>query len=107
MGSRIDETVKWTHIKPHEIARLLGDKGIEVSVTVVDHLLKKHNFPKPKAVKTLATGESEYPNEQFEAIDQLQQSDQGPGNPVMSMDTKKRIDWAVIARGTTVHPGKD
>ena len=58
MGSRIDETVKWTHIKPHEIARLLGDEGIEVSVTVVDQLLKKHNFPKSKAVKTLATGES-------------------------------------------------
>ena len=57
-GSRIDETVKWTHLKGHEIARLLGDEGIEVSVTVVDQLLKKHNFPKPKAVKTLATGES-------------------------------------------------
>ena len=57
-GSRMDETVKWTHLKGHEIARLLGDEGIEVSVTVVDQLLKKHNFPKPKAVKTLATGES-------------------------------------------------
>jgi hypothetical protein len=53
-------------------------------------LLKKYNFPKPKAVKTLATGESEHRNQQFEAIDQLQQSDQGPGNPVISMDTKKK-----------------
>ena len=57
-GSRMDETFNWTHLKPHEIARLLGHEGIEVSVTVVDHLLKKHNFPKSKAVKTLATGES-------------------------------------------------
>ena len=57
-ASRIDQTVKWTHLKPHEIARLLGHEGIEVSVTMVDQLLKKHNFPKPKAVKTLATGES-------------------------------------------------
>ena len=57
-GSRMDETVRWTHIKGDEIGRLLGHKGIEVSVTVVDQLLKKHNFPKPKAVKTLATGES-------------------------------------------------
>jgi hypothetical protein len=53
-------------------------------------LLKKHNFPKPKAVKTLATGESEHRNQQFEAIDQLQQSDQGLGNAVMSMDTKRK-----------------
>jgi hypothetical protein len=86
----MDETIKWTHLKPDEIARLLGHEGIEVSVTVVDQLLKKHNFPKPKAVKTLATGESEHRNQQFEAINQLQQSDQGLGNPVMSMDTKKK-----------------
>jgi hypothetical protein len=86
----MDETVKWTHLKGHEIATLLGHERIEVSVTVVDQLLKKHNFPKPKAVKTLATGESEHRNQQFEAIDQLQQSDQGPGNGVMSMDTKKK-----------------
>jgi hypothetical protein len=101
----MDETVKWTHLKGHEIARLLGHEGIEVSVTVVDQLLKKHNFPKPKAVKTLATGETQHRNQQFEAMDQLQQSDQGPGNPVMSMDTKKRIDWPVIPRGTTVQLG--
>jgi hypothetical protein len=69
---------------------LLGHEGIEVSVTLVDQLLKKHNLPKPKAVKTLATGESEHRNQQFESIDQLQQSDQGPGNGVMSMDTKKK-----------------
>ncbi|MEO3703666.1 ISAzo13-like element transposase-related protein [Trichormus azollae] len=59
-GSRMDETLRWTHLKPNEIARLLGHEGIEVSVTVLDQLLKKHNFPKPKAVKTLATGESEH-----------------------------------------------
>jgi hypothetical protein len=69
---------------------LLGHEGIEVSVTVVDQLLKKHNFPKPNAVKTLATGETQHRNQQFEAIDQLQQSDQGLGNPVMSMDSKKK-----------------
>jgi hypothetical protein len=86
----MDETVKWTYLKGHEIARLLGHEGIEVSVTVVDQLLKKHNFPKPKAVKTLATGESEHRNQQFEAIDQLRQSDQGASNGVMSMDTKKK-----------------
>jgi hypothetical protein len=58
----MDETVRWTHLKPDEIARLLGYEGIEVSVTVLDQLLKKHNFPKPKAVKILATGESEHLN---------------------------------------------
>jgi hypothetical protein len=65
----MDETLRCTHLKPDEITRLLGHKGIEVSMTVVDQLLKKHNFPKSKAVKTLVIGESEHRNQQFEAID--------------------------------------
>ncbi|MEO3707432.1 ISAzo13-like element transposase-related protein [Trichormus azollae] len=70
--SRMNETVRWTHLKPDEIARLLGYEGIEVIVTVVEQLLKKYNFLKPKAVKTLAIGETEHRNQQFEAIDRLQ-----------------------------------
>lgn len=88
-GSPMDETVKWTNLKRHEIAALLAEEGIDVSVTVVDQLLAKHNFRKRKAVKTLATGKSEHRNEQFETIEQLKQQYQAAGNPVMSMDTKK------------------
>jgi hypothetical protein len=86
----MDEKVKWTNLKRHEIAILLKEEGIQVSVTVVDQLLKKHNFRKRKAVKTLATGESEHRNEQFETIEKLKETYQASGNPVMSMDTKKR-----------------
>jgi Rhodopirellula transposase DDE domain len=88
-GSPTDETIKWTNLKRHEIAALLKEKGIEVSVTVVDQLLGKHNFRKRKALKTLTTGESEHRNEQFETIARLKQAYQATGNPVMSMDTKK------------------
>jgi hypothetical protein len=89
-GSPTDESVKWTNLKRREIAALLKGEGIEVSVTVVDQLLEKHNFRKRKAVKVLATGKSEHRNEQFETIDQLKQTYQTSGNPVMSMDTKKK-----------------
>ncbi len=88
-GSPMNETVKWTNLKRHQIAELLQREGIEVSVTVVDQLLEKHNYRKRKAVKTLATGESEHRNEQFETIERLKQSYEAAGNPVMSMDTKK------------------
>jgi hypothetical protein len=40
-GSPMDKTVRWTHLKGHEIARLLGHEGIEVSVTVVDYLVEE------------------------------------------------------------------
>jgi len=89
-GSPMDESVKWTNLKRHEIAGLLENEGIKVSVTVVDQLLEKYNFRKRKAVKTLATGESQYHNEQFETINLLLHSYQTAGNPVMSMDTKKK-----------------
>jgi hypothetical protein len=62
-GSPMDKTLRWTHLKGHEITRLLGHEGIEVSMTVVDQLLKKYNFPKPKGVKTLATGETQHCNQ--------------------------------------------
>lgn len=88
-GSPMDETIKWTNLKRHEIAALLQEEGIEVSVTVVDQLLEKHNFRKRQAVKVLATGKSENRNEQFERIEQLKRGYQAEGNPVMSMDTKK------------------
>jgi len=86
----MDETVKWTKLKRHEIAALLQEEGIEVSVTVVDQLLENHHFRKRKAVKALATGKSEHRNEQFETLERLQQTNQAAGNPVVSMDTQKK-----------------
>ena len=88
-GSPMNETLKWTNLKRHEIAALLKEEGIDVSVTVVDQLLEKHHFRKRKAVKTLATGASEHRNEQFETIERLKEAYQSAGSPVMSMDTKK------------------
>jgi hypothetical protein len=40
-GSPMDQTLRWTHLKGHEIARLLGHEGIEVSVTVVDYIVEE------------------------------------------------------------------
>jgi hypothetical protein len=88
-GSPVDETVKWTNLKRHEMVELLKHEGIEVSVTVVDQLLEKHHYRKRKAMKTLATGEHPQRNEQFENIERFKASYQAMGNPVLSMDTKK------------------
>lgn len=88
-GSPMDGTLKWTNLKRHQIAQLLKEEGIAVSVTVIDQLLEKHNYRKRKALKKLATGNSEHRNEQFETIEQWKQTYQEAGNPVISMDTKK------------------
>jgi len=89
-GSPMDETVKWTNLTRQQIAALLQQEGIEVSVTVVDQLLLKHHFRKRKALKTKATGERAHRNEQFENIEHWVEQYQHIGEPVISMDTKKK-----------------
>ena len=89
-GSPMDEQIKWTNLNRQEITQLLQDEGITVSVTVVDQLLEKHNYRKRKAQKRLATGEHPQREEQFQNIEQLKKSYQKAGNPVLSMDTKKK-----------------
>lgn len=89
-GSPVKEDIKWTNLTRQQIADLLLEKGISVSVTVVDQLLLKHNFRKRKAVKTTACGSTENRNEQFENIDCLKQEYFSNGQPVISMDSKKK-----------------
>lgn len=89
-GSPMDETLKWTNLTRQQIADLLKQEGIEVSVTVVDQLFLKHHFRKRKALKAKATGESAHRNEQFENIEQWVDQYQHTGEPVISMDTKKK-----------------
>lgn len=89
-GSPMDETVKWTNLNRREIGELLATQGISVSVTVVDQLLEKHHYRKRKAQKQLATGEHPQRNEQFETIERLKAAYQSVGNPVLSMDTKRK-----------------
>ena len=89
-GSPMDEQLKWTNLTRIEIAQLLQEEGIRVSVTVVDQLLEKHNYRQRKAQKRRATGEHPKRNQQFEKIEQLKKSYLESGNPVLSMDTKKK-----------------
>lgn len=90
-GSPMDEFVRWTSLTRQQIADLLQEEeGISISVTVVDQLLDKHGFRRRKAFKTKATGDHPQRNEQFQKIEQLVDDYQQAGNPVMSMDTKKK-----------------
>lgn len=89
-GSPMDEELKWTNLTRQQIADALAEKGISVSVTVVDQLLLKHKFHKRKAVKTNACGSSEHLLEQFEKIESLKNEYFFQGNPVISMDSKKK-----------------
>ncbi|WP_198942595.1 ISAzo13-like element transposase-related protein [Methyloprofundus sedimenti] len=53
-GSPMNETIKWTNLSRPEISENIMQKGYAVSVTVVDQLLKKHNFQPRQAFKVEA-----------------------------------------------------
>jgi hypothetical protein len=91
-GSPMDESVKWTNLSRSQIAELLEKEGFSVGVSVVDDLLEKNNFRKRKPFKNVAGGNNEFRDDQFKNIERLKQEYEAQGNPVISMDVKKRVD---------------
>lgn len=89
-GSPMDETVKWTNLTRAEIAARLQEEGFSVSVTVVDQLLEKHNFRRRQAFKAESGKQVPQRDEQFQNIASLKQQYHEQGNPVMSIDVKKK-----------------
>ncbi len=90
-GDPMDEQVRWTNLKPWQIAKLLADEySLQVSLNVVRQLLKKHNYRRRKAQKRNSKKDVAYRNEQFENIIRLKADYEGAGQPVVSMDTKKK-----------------
>ncbi len=91
-GDPMDEKLRWTNLTPGEIvAALREDHDIRVSQWVVRKLLKKHGYRRRKAQKrTTMKDEIKHRNEQFENITQLKADYQAAGNPIVSMDTKKK-----------------
>lgn len=90
-GSPMDETIKWTNLSRKEIANRLSKKGFVVGVDIVRQLLKKHNFRRRQAFKTLSGKEDiENRDEQFKNIEKLKDEYTKDGNPVLSMDVKKK-----------------
>ena len=103
-GSPMDKSIKWTNLSRPAIAKKLGDKGFPVSVTVVDKLLKRHGFRRRQAFKSEA-GKKNIPNRdaQFKNIERLSKEYHDSGNPVMSMDVKKKELIGNFFRDGTVY----
>jgi len=90
-GDPMDLNVKWTNLKQDEIVKLLEEKHqIKVSRTVVIKLLEKHKFCKRKLQKDLPLKDVEDRNEQFLTIARYKAEYTEAGNPILSIDTKKK-----------------
>ena len=89
-GDPMDEKVKWTNLTKGDIVAELAKKGFKVSRNIVKKLFKKHDYVKRKPFKNLAAGSHINRNAQFERIAELRTSYEAAGNPVVSVDTKKK-----------------
>ncbi len=89
-GDPMDESIKWTNLTRAEIGSLLSKKGFQVSRNIVKKLLKKNGYVKRKALKKKAAGGHVERNAQFERIAELREEYSAKGNPVISVDTKKK-----------------
>lgn len=90
-GDPMDEKVRWTDLTLGEIVKALReDHGIQVSKWVVRQVLEKHNYRRRKAQKRRTMKQVANRNAQFENIARLIAEYQAAGNPVVSMDTKKK-----------------
>ena len=91
-GDPMDERVRWTNLTPGEIVKgLRTEHDLVVSKFVVYQLLKKHNYRRRKAQKKSSLKQAiKNRNEQFEKIARLKAEFAAAGNPIVSMDTKKK-----------------
>lgn len=91
-GSPTDPKVKWTHLKPRDIAIKYAEQWGEcLSNQVIKRVLKSLGYKKRRPTKALQTGKSPYRNEQFKIIFWFAfLFAEMDNNPILSMDTKKK-----------------
>lgn len=89
-GDPMRADVKWTNLSRRQISRRLTDMGTPASKNIVSRLLWKHGYRRRKPQKKRTMGQHADRNAQFEKIAQLKEQYVEAGQPVISIDTKKK-----------------
>jgi len=82
--------VKWTHRTTAKIAAQLRSAGIHVSAGTVGRLLKEMRYTLRANHKKISNGSTGDRDRQFAQITELRERFASDGNPIISVDTKKR-----------------
>lgn len=103
-GSPVDPEIKWTHLKPREIAGLYEQQhGARISNGTVKRILKAQGYRKRRPSKELMTGKSPHREAQFKVLTFLVGLFALMGhNPALSIDTKKKERLGDLDRGGKV-----
>ena len=93
--------LRWTSKSTENLARALVAKGFRVSADTVGRLLKAMDYSLQAPAKQLEGAQHADRNEQFEYINTLSSKQLASGNPVISVDTKKKelVNGIKVQRG--------
>jgi len=89
-GDPMREGVLWTNLSRREISRRLAEMGTSASRHTVRKLLKKHHLGQRRARKKKSMGAHPDRNVQFQNIANIKAAYLAAGDPVLSIDTKKK-----------------
>ena len=84
------EEVVWTWLTPGQLADELSALGTPVCRDTAQDLLQALGFRRRQAQKNVPLGSYDHRDEQFRNIAELKQQYLACGEPVISMDTKKK-----------------
>jgi hypothetical protein len=91
-GSPTDEAVRWTDLKPLQLAHALLGRGFEIGRNTAAKLLARAGYRRRSLRKELITGhvDAQERDQQFRYIDTLRRQAHARGVPVLCVDTKKK-----------------
>jgi Rhodopirellula transposase DDE domain len=89
-GSPTQEEVVWTNLTLTDIAQRMAEYGTVISTHIVEQLLDLEGYHRRKIQKTLPMGQSQDRDAQFLNIERLTQQYLDSGDPILSMDSKRR-----------------
>src|SRR6266705_1025867 len=102
-GDPMRQDVVWTDLTPQEIAKSLQDRAVCVGPRIVRRILDGLGLARRQILKVLPGGDSPHRGEQFRHLAHLIQAFLEAGNPVLSIDTKKKEYLGTLYRDGKVY----
>ena len=102
-GDPMREDVVWTDVTPQEIADSLHAQAVSVGPRIVRRILDTLGFARRQMAKVLPGGASPHRDAQFRHVSHLIQEFLEAGNPVLSIDTKKKECLGTLYRDGKVY----
>ncbi|MCG6157662.1 ISAzo13 family transposase [Rubinisphaera margarita] len=97
-GSPVDENLKWTHLPLTQIVQKLARRGIRVCRKTIRKILRSLGFRSRRLVKSVTLSPSRDRDAQFRKISRLSKKYRRRGDPVFSLDSKRKEQLGRIYR---------